>query len=180
MKRLALSIVCVVAVLCAIAFGARSWWSQFINAPHPTDSILEARFHQHEAEFDGLVDMSHADLKVVRITSDFTWLEHNSAWPRPESELGFSKERWNQYRALFKVLGLDGGILQETGGRVTYLISSASGLATHSTMKGYAYSMDELSPTAASLDKATSSMPQGHAVVFKKLKNHWYLFYMSA
>src|SRR6266478_6635535 len=124
MKRLALSIVGVIAVLCVIAFGARSWLSQHINTTHPTDSVLEARFQQHEVEFALLVDMSHVDLKVVRISPEFTWLDHNAAWPRSESELGFSKERWNEYRKLFKTLELDGGILQDTEGGITYLISS--------------------------------------------------------
>src|SRR5436853_319033 len=91
MKRLALSIVGVIAVLCVIAFGARSWLSQHINTTDPTDSVLETRFQQHEVELALLVDMSHVDLKVVRIAPEFTWLDHNAAWPRSESELGFSK-----------------------------------------------------------------------------------------
>jgi hypothetical protein len=73
---------------------------------------------------------------------------------------------------------LEGGITREKEGAVTYFIFSSKGLLTHGTYKGYAFSGGELAPTVESLDDF-SQMPKGQSVVFKKLKEHWYLFYMT-
>src|SRR6266446_5918792 len=74
------------------------------SAPHPSDKYLEQTFFAHESDFNKLVEMCNADSHVVRIAPDFTWLDNNAAWPRPESELGFSTQRWGQYRTLFSKL----------------------------------------------------------------------------
>jgi len=118
------------------------------------------------------------DNKVIRISSDFTWLDNNGAWPRRESELGFSPERWDQYRTLFRKVGLEDGITREESGEVIYFIFSSKGLVTHGTEKGYAFSSKELYPTVDSLDDF-KRFPKGQRVIFKKLKEHWYMFYMN-
>jgi hypothetical protein len=179
MKHSALVVISLTVVLGAGVLIVGYSMNRYFNHSHPEDAILEANFRKHESDFASLIQMSDADQKVVRIASDFTWLDTNAAWPRPEAEWGFSKERWDQYRNLFKKLGLEGGIVREEHGEVTYFISSSKGLVTHGTEKGYAYSHNELLPTAESLDDVTR-MPRGQSVVFKKLKEHWYLFYMTA
>lgn len=176
------SVLIIISITVALASGlliARSSINQYFDPSHPSDAVLETNFWKHEADFKLLVDMAQADQKVIRIANDFTWLDTNAAWPRPESEWGISNERWDQYRALFKKLGLSGGILKEERGEVTYLISSTKGLITNGTSKGYAYSKNESLPIVESLDNA-NSWPKGKRVIFKKLKEHWYLFYMSA
>jgi hypothetical protein len=178
-KLLFLGVISVTAVLAAGLLIVRSTMNQQGNLSQPSDAVLEANFKRHESDLELLVDMTQADNKVVRISSDFTWLDNNAAWPRPESELGFSQERWDKYRGLFKKIGLEGGITREEHGEVIYFILSSKGLVTHGTEKGYAFSQKELSPTADSLDDF-ARMPKGQSVVFKKLKDHWYLFYMSA
>jgi hypothetical protein len=178
-KLLSFGIISVAAVLVAGVLIVRSTMNPYKDLSQPSDAVLEANFKQHEADLALLADMSQADDKVVRITKDFTWLNDNARWPRPESELGFSNERWDAYRTLFKKIGLEGGITREKDGDVTYFIFSSKGLVTHGTQKGYAFSRSELAPTAESLDNF-SQMPKGQSVVFKKLKEHWYLFYMTA
>jgi|SRR5207253_7033743 len=74
---------------------------------HPTDNVLLDNFRAHEEDFNTLIKMANEDSHVVRIASDFTWLDSNYNWPRPEAEPGFSKERWEKYRSLFKVLQLE-------------------------------------------------------------------------
>src|SRR6266404_4510840 len=173
-----LGVISVAEIIAAASLIVRSTISQKKALSQPSDSTLEANFKQHEADLELLVNMSQADDKVVRISSDFTWLDNNASWPRPQSELGFSNERWDAYRKLFSKIGLEGGIARESGGEIIYFIFSSKGLVTHSTEKGYAFSNKELTPTAESLDDFTR-MPKGQSVVFKKLKEHWYLFYMS-
>lgn len=179
MKLLFLGVFSAAAVLAVDVLIVRSTMKQYADLSQPSDATLEANFKLHESDLQLLVNMSEADNKVIRISSEFTWLDDNAAWPRPESQLGFSEARWDQYRKLFKAIGLAGGITREKSGDVTYLIFSSKGLVTHGTQKGYASSKEELTPIADSLDDVTQ-LPKGKSIVFKKLKEHWYLFYMSA
>ena len=169
----------IAAILILAALIVRSTLNQSGDLSQPGDAILEANFKQHESDLELLLEMSNADKKVVRISSDFTWLDNNAAWPRPESELGFSIERWDHYRTLFRKVGLEGGINREQSGEVIYFIVSSKGLTTHGTVKGYAFSAKQLTPIVDSLDDVTR-FPKGQSVVFKKLKEHWYVYYMSA
>lgn len=155
MKLLFLGVFSVAAVLAVGVLIVRSTMKQYADISQPSDATLEANFKLHESDLQLLVNMSEADNRVVRITSEFTWLDDNAAWPRPESQLGFSEARWDQYRRLFKEIGLAGGIAREKSGDVTYLIFSSKGLVTHGTEKGYAFSKNELTPTADSLDDVT-------------------------
>jgi hypothetical protein len=148
------------------------------NEPHPSDAALEAIFRLHEADFNQLVEMSNVDAKVVRIAPDFTWLDDNPRWPRPESEIGFSIERWNQYRELFDRLGLRKGLSRYPDGSTIELIASTQGLLTGGSSKGYIHSTKNLSPLYDSLDHPASSSEGKY--VYKRLKKNWYLFYYAA
>jgi hypothetical protein len=143
------------------------------SAPHPSDQYLEKVFLAHEADFNKLVEMSNADSHVVRIASDFTWLDNNAGWPRPESELGFSRQRWDEYRSLFAKLGLKSGILNYHPDLILFL-ASTKGLVTGGSSKGYAYSLKEPEMIVESLDNANFSKSK---IVHKRLRGNWYLFY---
>ena len=142
----------------------------------PSDATLEREFAAHRSTFERLATMAEEDRRVVRIAPDFTWLEDNLAWPRPDSKLGFSVERWNQYRQIFRELSLDVGTnrrMDKPG--VLFLIASAKGLVTGGSDKGYAFSQKPPGPLHESLD----SFPQGStsgAPSFKHLDGNWYLY----
>ena len=177
-KLIFVGVVLIAAAVTIAALIVRSTLNQYGDLSQPSDAILESNFKQHESDLELLLEMSNADNRVVRISSDFTWLANNAAWPRPESELGFSQESWDQYRTLFRKVGLESGITREKSGEVVYFIFSSKGLVPHGTEKGYTFSKKELSPTVDSLDDFTR-FPKGQRVMFKKLKEHWYMFYMS-
>src|SRR6266446_2633760 len=143
------------------------------SRPDPSDQYLENMFRSHEADFNKLVEMSNADSHVVRIAPDFTWLDNNAGWPRPESELGFSKQRWDEYRSLFSKLGLNSGILNYQPDLILFL-ASTKGLVTGGSSKGYAYSLKEPEVIVEALDNASFSKS---GIVYKRLKGNWYLFY---
>src|SRR5229473_1251573 len=145
------------------------------DSPHPTDADLEETFRHHEVEFTKLIAMSKIDSRVTRIAPDFTWLDDNSRWPRSDSELGFSRERWNEYRQLFKRLGLKGGINRPLDVETVYLIASTRGMVTSGSAKGYAYSEQNLLPTTDSLDHIPSRLAN-ERFVYKKIQEHWYLY----
>ena len=144
------------------------------STPHPTDQYLEQTFRAYETDFNKLVDLCNADAHVVRIAPDFTWLDNNAAWPRPEAELGFSKQRWDEYRSLFAKLGLTAGVLNYQPDSVM-LLASTHGLVTGGSSKGYAYSLKPPEGIVDSLDNATFSKSR---IAYKRLKGNWYLFYM--
>ena len=149
------------------------------SSTHPTDQVLEKRFFAREQDFDKLIAMSNEDSNVIRIAPDFTRLKNNWAWPRPESELGFSKVRWGEYKALFERLNLDAGLerVEIDNSVEIFLIASAVGMVNRGSAKGYAYSEKELAPTFNSLDEnpIESEKRPKHGVVYKKLKTNWYL-----
>jgi hypothetical protein len=147
------------------------------DKPHPSDQALIQNFQSHEADFDLLVRMAQEDSKVVRIAPDFTWLDNNARWPRPESEIGFSTQRWNDYRRLFKKLDLSAGILNYNHDFIL-LLASTQGLVTGGSGKGYAYCVKEPSPIIESLDNFNfKDSKREMNYIYRKLKGTWYLFY---
>ncbi len=144
---------------------------------HPSDEELLQNFQHHEPDFNKLITMANEDAKVIAITNDFTWLDNNMSWPRPDSELGFSRERWDDYRKLFKELGLTSGInRREDIANVVFLVASAHGAVLRGTEKGYAYSPKEPHPLVESLDRI--NVPVRNMVpIYKRLKGNWYLYY---
>ncbi|HLL60566.1 MAG TPA: hypothetical protein VK338_02525 [Candidatus Nitrosocosmicus sp.] len=141
---------------------------------HPSDKQLIKRFYSNEKDFARLVTMSDEEKKVIRISTKFTRLEENWNWPR--EDIGFSQNRWNLYRALFKKLKINGGIKRENHDHdtVIYFIASSRGLAVSGSTKGYAYSKKNLTPLFSSLDNIKFSES---GIAYKKLKDNWYLYY---
>ena len=144
----------------------------------PSDKILEGNFRRHESEFNELIKMSKIDSRVIRIADDFTWLDTNANWPRPDSEIGFSKERWNEYRKAFRILGLKRGLMRPIDTDTIFLIASSTGMVTSGSSKGYAYSSKSLSPLSGSLENMPRELLSQHTV-YKKLSDAWYLFFQG-
>jgi hypothetical protein len=88
---------------------------------HPKDDALIRRFAAHRQEFERLVQMSDTDTRVIRIAPSFTRLKDDWSWPRPDSLLGFSSERWREYRRLFTALHLRAGLERGEGDLPGYL-----------------------------------------------------------
>jgi len=150
------------------------------QSSHPSDQALEKQFSSQENDFNKLVTMSNEDSNVIRIANDFTRLRDNWAWPRPESEIGVSRQRWNDYKNLFNKLGLEAGLTREDENDppVIFLKASAVGIVNRGSAKGYAYSAKELSPSFNSLDQnpIEPEKRQRHGVAYKKIKTNWYLY----
>jgi hypothetical protein len=84
------------------------WWA---CGPHqPSDAELERQFERHRSDLDRLVQMTDQDWQMSRIAPDFTWQQDTVAWPRPESEWGISRQRWDEYRRIFVQAGFRYGI----------------------------------------------------------------------
>jgi len=164
-----------------LAFLLTTALMQSCDQPLPPDSVLEENFQRHEADFNRLLKMAENDSNVMRIAPDFTWLVDDASWPRPKERLGFTEQRWSEYRQLFARLKLEKGLLRYQDVGITYFFSSSKGLVTGGSGKGYAYSTKELSPLSNSLDSVPAKLvlDSPNHTVYKKIQANWYLFYDS-
>lgn len=166
--------------LCVAALCTGTLGCSLGPTSHPSDADLIQRLDAHEPDFVRLVAMSDGDARVVRIAPDFTRLDDDWNWPRPDSLLGISHRRWDEYRSLFRTLGLDAGLereqLDSAGAVVIILTASTSGIVGSGSSKGYAYSTRTLSPLYSTLD--TLPRPRfAHGVAFRHIRGNWYLEY---
>jgi hypothetical protein len=133
----------------------------------PHDATLERQFPGRESDLQQLVLMAGQDKHLDRIAPDFTWLDTDASWPR--ANVGFSHERWNRYRDLFRHAGLPVGIMKDAGDTIYFPIYSA-GIVPAGSEKGYVYSEKPLSPTVASVDWMSGDLG------FKPLGKNWYIY----
>jgi hypothetical protein len=156
---------------------------KWLPAPPSEERELRETFAAHRAEFENLVQMAAVDKTVTRIGSDFTWIAGNSKWPR--DNLGFSPQRWEQYKAEFRILGVQEGILRtdDEPGQLA-IVAKARGLCAGGNSEGYVYSDIPPPLTSLHLDEALfkeagAKSAQHYAVVFQRLDEKWYLFYRA-
>ena len=154
--------------------------SAVFDDSHSSDAALIRNFELNEQDFDKLIEMARVDSHVVRIAYDFTWLDNNYHWPRPDSEIGLTKERWDNYKRIFSKLGLKEGLSWSSDGSIV-LIASTRGMSTDGSAKGYAFSTKPLVPTLDSLDNVGSEIRNGRlkpgVPVYRKIKENWYVYY---
>lgn len=154
----------------AIAFLAAA--SGCSRPSHPPDAALFQTFHQHEADFQLLVDMLRQDRQLQRVDAD---------WTRPEdpSTAGVSAERIAEYRRLFAKLGIPRGFYAfHDPERFTFL-ASALGLGISGSAKGYAYLENRPDLIVDNLDAYPGPSGSGTFTAYRHLRDHWYLFLES-
>lgn len=131
------------------------------------DAKLRDSFYANQGDFNKLVLMSKQDRPLIRVTDDLTLMQTDSG---VKKNAGLPEDRWQEYRVLFKKLGLEEG-LERTDAIPSALLLYArcEGSAIDADCKGLAYSEIPLSPLATSLDE----LRPGY--VFKQLCPNWYL-----
>ena len=163
------------------------------SSPHASDSVLTKNFYDHEADFNMLVKMANEDSNASTIHPSFVCLKNiddwppsiylyeNEAWPRSESELGFTNRRWSGYRSLFKKLNLESGIDHKHDMPDAIFFTASINFSeideaeTAVTEKGYVYSPKGIyNSLTSSLDGIEINRP---AIFYKKLNGNWYLYY---
>jgi hypothetical protein len=98
-----LGFVCVGIILLFVGL----WWG--CGPRQPSDTELERQFNKHRADLERLIQRMDEDWQMFRIAPDFTWRQDSVAWPRPESEWGISRQRWDEYRNIFVQTGFKDG-----------------------------------------------------------------------
>lgn len=132
------------------------------------DSKLKAVFYGNRDDFNKLVLMSQQDRRVTRIDFGFTIMDTDSG---PKRNVGLSEDRWQEYRVLFRKLGITGGLERpEAFPSAVLFYAHCEGSAIDADCKGFAYSERPLLPIATNLDKPR------YGDVFEPLGQNWYLF----
>jgi hypothetical protein len=144
----------------------------------PSDAHLQSVFVHHQKEFAELVAMCEQDRAVVRIAPGFTWLATDFSWPR--NDIGLSPARWDEYRSLFRQLGIRGGVSRRTDYPAAIFFEVyAFGLVTDGSYKGFVYSVQQLYPQVKSLDDEAwrkLDPKKEHVIQFTRIGVNWYLF----
>lgn len=131
-----------------------------------SDTWMREHLSHHRADFDRLVRMSAEDYRargVIRIAHDFTRLEKNWAWPRPEEDWGITKARWDEYRALFRTLQLPSGLERAGEGfQHVQLMVYGVGLASEGKEYGYLWSPTPPEPISDTSREFTAKPFEGN------------------
>jgi len=177
------------------AMGVGSVLVSSFFVPHAPDSVLIANFYDHEADFNMLAKMANEDSNLRTITPSYVWLEKNDdwahsivlhenvAWSRSESEVGFTNQRWSEYRGMFRKLRLESGIRRNHGMPDAIYFTSTIDFSTIDqsetavTEKGYVYYPKRLdNSVAGSLGGIDIDRPR---ILYKKLSDGWYMWSVS-
>jgi hypothetical protein len=181
--------------LLTFAMGVGSVGLKSFFVPHAPDSVLIKNFYDHEADFNLLAKMADEDSSLRTITPSYVWLEKNDdwahsivlhenvAWSRSESEVGFTHQRWTEYRGIFGRLNLESGIRRKLGTPDAIYFTSSIDFSTlgHSeaamTEKGYVYYPKRIDNSrAGTLDGIDIDRPR---ILYKNLNDSWYLWSVS-
>lgn len=135
----------------------------------PSEDALARKFHRNRATLETILAMAQEDQDVIRIAPDFTWLAGEMSWPRPEEQLGFSRERWQRYRQLFEEAGVPAGVSRRDT-KVFFLVESC-GIVGSGRTNGYVHAATPPSPILEDLDEL-----QAEGIGYVPLEGDWYLF----
>ena len=94
-------------------------------------------------------------------------------WLDPKNSI--TEGRWNQYKVLFKDLELDAG-MRSWGGESIEFISTARGLVTGGSSKGYVYKPISHLPLYVSLSEAPKDL-KSNVRAYRKINDIWYITY---
>ncbi len=147
----------------------------------PSDKTLSRRFQVHRSELEALARMSQEDADVIRVADDFTRLKNDWGWPRPESKWGVTRDRWDEYRRLFREVGLSGGLDKDEAGNV-FFIAHTEGFVTGGAAKGFVYCISagdrdkSFLPCVEQRDQGQAGSQSDKGSSYRKLSQNWYIF----
>jgi hypothetical protein len=163
---------CVRVGLPSVLFFACTW----CGCIGPSDSALRRKFREERKDFDKLVTMSNEDARLVRIAPDFTRLDNDWSWPRPQSKWGLTPQRWDEYRRLFEKTGLSRGLSRSQYGKQVFLIAYSWGMTERGVSLGYAYCGESIGgPDSLPPCEGHKDSFDGDKYRYQKIADSWYI-----
>ena len=141
----------------------KAWEGQ----PHRLDSELIADFHSHKVEFESLISMIQGDRLITRIDDDWTA-------PSDPSTVGVSKARVDEYRNIFKRLGIARGFAVTANRGEIRLLVSCQGMVTRGSSKSFVYFKHPPKVVISNLDSFTKD-DGTDGTWLRHIQGRWYL-----
>lgn len=144
---------------------------------HPSDRAMIEEFQRDRAGFDALLAMVKEERKVTRIASDFIWADGISSVSEADRRRLLPDNRYARYRALFRRLDLESGVLRYDDGTIAFSRSS-TGIVTSGSGKSFIWSADPVPSALDDADQRTleeACEPQFECRTVRRMAPHWYI-----
>lgn len=148
---------------------------------HPADRVMAAEFRANRDAFSSLLKLISEERRVTRVADDFIWIDgarNVSELDRPHY---LSDERLARYRALFKTLKLESGVIRHEDGSVGFLRSS-SGIVTSGSGKEFIWSKAMNAPVLEETDRRSleeACIPKTGCQSMRRIAPNWYIAFES-
>lgn len=148
-----------------------------LGGGHPSDADLRQKFAAKQADFERVVGLLRVDATMTRVAPDFLratghWDAAAQGWIE---DAAITPMRWEEYRALFRRLGVEQGVgANEKRTYVQFMISN-EGLSIGGSSKGVAYCESPPEPLVENLD--TPQRPGKAGAAYVRLTERWYLYF---
>jgi hypothetical protein len=124
--------------------------------------------------------MSQEDADGIRITDNYGRLENDWGGARPKSKRGITREKWNEYRRLFREVELS-GLDKDKAGNV-YFVAFATDFVGGGTTKGFVHCVNfgdrdkAFLPCVDQRDSGQVEEAGYKGYSYRKLGQNWYIF----
>jgi hypothetical protein len=165
LKRIFISISIIGALFVAVGAGF-SWYvfSDIQGRDHVTDQVLISDLRKNKNKYEKLISMFREDAPASVI---------HPTWMSPDNVI--TAARWDEYKKLFLELGLDAG-MRSWGGDSICFISTAQGLVTGGSSKGYMFKPENPKPLYMSLDNIPDDL-ESNVMGYRKINDEWYIVF---
>lgn len=145
---------------------------------HPNDQKLLEEFRANRSAYSELLGMIQEEPRVTRVANDFIWIDGFGSVMEGERSRYLPDARLKRYRAFFRELNLESGVIRYADGSVGFLRSS-QGMVTAGSGKELLWTSAMQQPVLSDTDLRTleeACVPKGggcHSI--RRIAPQWYM-----
>jgi len=150
---------------------------QATGCAHPPEKELVALFQSERDTLEELRQMFEQDRELSCVTRRFYETMANPFEPKYRPGKYLDQARWDVYRKLFRVIGLEGGMCRSPSSpdsRILFAVSNR-GFVFAGSYRGIAYSETSPGTVATSLDNRDHD-----GTIYVALEAHWFLYHADS
>jgi hypothetical protein len=123
--------------------------------------------------------MAQEDADGIRITHNFETLANHRGWARPEPKREMTREKWDEYRRLFRQVELSGLDKDKVGN--VYFVAHATDFVARAT-KGFVHCFNSgagdktFLPCVEQRDRGQIGDAGDKGYSYRRLAQNWYIF----